>query len=418
MNGGGESIAKSWGELLETCAEHFKVRFKSINKPGNSYPQIASDLVRLIARKQKSSVEEAEAELKQIIADRTSLYPESKARKKYNGYFGILNPKWIITTNYDTVIESILTGVGHSLSPENQLLAPAGKIPVYHLHGIRTNPSSIVITQEDYVALFRPNQYRQQRLPLTIKESVTLLIGYGLGDFNVLTALDWSKNVFKQSTSYQHEMIQLVYSETPNPTPYQRDGIHILEFDDLSKCMQEICVYVGRRKIEATKEAKRLKRIEKKYADPSEEMIDSFLANANARKKLLRRLKDSKHYYINGYLELLSRALDRVWMKARETNQFHEYNNYLCILLEITENIDFDSSPPALIQTISYGLDRVGYYVGPSRGEANAAYKTWLKRGPKLPTNTLKELANITKLNPKYHYLGVLLDKLKEASKS
>ncbi len=50
------------------------------------------------------------------------------------------------------------------------------------MHGIRTSPNSIIISQEDYISLFRPNQYRQQKLSLSIKESTTLIIGYGLGD--------------------------------------------------------------------------------------------------------------------------------------------------------------------------------------------------------------------------------------------
>src|SRR5689334_7842641 len=101
--------------------------------------------------------------LKQTIADLTSLYPASQARTEFKVYFNALNPKWIITTNYDTIIENILTGTGHSLEPKDQLSAPSGMTPVFHLHGIRTNPGSIVITQEDYVALFRPNEYRLQR---------------------------------------------------------------------------------------------------------------------------------------------------------------------------------------------------------------------------------------------------------------
>ena len=60
--------------------------------------------------------------------------------------------------------------------------------------------------------LFRPSQYRQIRLALTIKESTTCLLGYSLGDVNVLTALDWSKNVFRESKgNYPHEVVQILW---------------------------------------------------------------------------------------------------------------------------------------------------------------------------------------------------------------
>jgi len=410
MNKDEEPIALSWHSLLEKCADYFEINFSQIMKEGKSYPQISTDLCRIIAKSKNISQQAASEELKQVISDLTSLYPDSSSRTKFSAYFNVLNPKWIITTNYDTVIESVLTGVGHSLAPEDQLLAPAGRIPVYHLHGIRTNPSSIVITQEDYVSLFRPNQYRQQKLPLTIKESVTLLVGYGLGDFNVLTAFDWSRNVFENnSSSYPNGMIQLIHTADPNPVPYSKDGILVIEFKDLAKCFEEMCEYVTVRKTKARSEYNKLKKLETKYANPTEKLIEGFLENKDVRSRVLQDLKASNHYYINGFLELLSRALDQVWMEARKSGNFYQYDNYLCILLDIIENIEFASSPPALVQTISYGLDKVGYYVGPGYGEAHGAFRTWSMRGKKLPLPVIKELRNISKLNPSYHNIALLL---------
>lgn len=417
MNRAGEPVALSWPQLLAQCAMHFDTDFDTLYEPGSSYPQIASKLSRIIAHKNKISPEAATIELKQAISDLTSLYPDTASRETFGKFFHSLEPKWIITTNYDTVIESLLTGIGHSLSPEDQLLAPVGTIPVYHLHGIRTNPSSIVITQEDYVSLFRPNEYRQQKLPLTIKESVTLLIGYGLGDFNVLTALDWSRNVFNTNgpSSYPNDIIQLVRTDKPRDAAYVRDGIYIIEFKDLRTCLQEICDYVDDRKEESKRVTKRLRRLESKYANPTDDMIASFADDEDARNTILKNLNESKHSYINGFLELLSRSLDEVWRKARRSGAFHEYDNYLNILLDIIENVDVDTCPPALIQHICYGLDKVGYYIGPGFGEAKAAYRTWMKRGPEISRDTLNELQNISRLNPSYHNLGRLLKKLKKS---
>ena len=410
MNSEDELIALSWPQLLHKCANEFGVDFKKINLPGNSYPDIASKLSNLIAKKKKISKTDAIKQLKQVIANLTSLYPDSKLRIQYREYFDVLNPHWIITTNYDTVIESILTGRGHSLAPEDQLIAPMNKIPVYHLHGIRTNPDSIIITQEDYVELFRPNQYRQQKLPLILKESVTVLIGYGLGDFNVMTAVDWSKNVYEnKSVSYPSEMIQLIRAAKPKPDPYYENEILIVEFADLKACLEEICKHVKAKTIEAEAMSKRLMRIEKKYTDPSEKLIKGFIDDNEIRELILRDLNENKNHFINGFLELLSRALDSLWVKARETGGFPVYNRYLNVLLDIIENVDFTTIPPALVQTICYRLDRVGYYMGPGYGEANAAYKTWRKRGPELHLNTINELTNISKANPNYHNLRKLL---------
>src|SRR5271166_1652654 len=52
------------------------------------------------------------------------------------------------------------------------------------------------------------------------KESTTCLLGYGLGDVNVLTALDWSKNVYeKEHGDYPHEVIQIVRTKAPRSSP-------------------------------------------------------------------------------------------------------------------------------------------------------------------------------------------------------
>src|SRR5690606_37386099 len=172
----------------------------------------------------------------------TSWYPEKQQRETYGKILRDIAPGWIITTNYDLIIECLLTGKCLSLGPSDQLISPQNLIPIYHLHGIRTNPDSIIISQEDYISLFRPNQYRQQKLSLSIKESTTLIIGYGLGDVNVLTAVDWTKNVYSnQRINYPHEIIQLLFTDNPKGEPYRdRNDILIIEFKDLKTILTEI----------------------------------------------------------------------------------------------------------------------------------------------------------------------------------
>jgi len=204
MNSGRNKIALSWPELIEKCCKNMELNFKAIPKDGASYPQIASAVCKAYVIQAGVSYQNAVSVLKAEISRITCWYPEPEIRLEYAEYFRSLNPSWVITTNYDTIVESILTGKGYSLGPKDYMVAQKGLVPVYHLHGTRSNPDSIIITQEDYVTLFRPNHYRQQKLSLTIRESVTLLIGYNLGDFNVLSAVDWSRNVFTDQVRLAH----------------------------------------------------------------------------------------------------------------------------------------------------------------------------------------------------------------------
>jgi len=74
------------------------------------------------------------------------------------------------------------SGVCVAIGPNEVPSVRKGRIPCYHLHGVRTAPQSLVVTEEDYVRLFRPADYRQTKLATLLKESVTLVLGYGLGD--------------------------------------------------------------------------------------------------------------------------------------------------------------------------------------------------------------------------------------------
>ncbi len=410
FNSDGGKVALSWGALLSKCAKEYGISFRKLQTPGTSYPEIAEKLIKLIAQKKKVTISEATVRLKQTISDLTSLYPDKAAREQYREYFDALKPNLIITTNYDTVVESILTGKGHSLSPENDLTAPANLIPVYHLHGIRTNPDSIVITQEDYVKLFRPNEYRQQKLPLTIKESLVLLIGYSLGDFNVMTALDWSRNVFsKKKAGYPNGVIQFVYEKKPKEEPYYENDILIYEFNELGELLGELRDFVLSQRGIDDSMSMLLRRIEKRYLIPSNQLVKDFVNKQSTREAVYKKFDKYGNNFINGFMEVVSRGLDEIWKKAREKNGFPFYDKYLRILLEIIEHIDFKNAPPALIQMLSFGLERVGYYIGLDSGDAHAAYRTWLGRGINLNEETIKELRNISRDNTSYANLAKML---------
>jgi hypothetical protein len=236
-----DEIALSWGELLEKVAKRMHVDYASIAKPGASYPEIASGICAAHSDSAGEAFATSLQQLKSEIARLTAWYPSPEQRSKYSGYLEAFSPSWIITTNYDLVIEALLTGRSISLGPNDPLSARKGFVPVFHLHGVRTKPKEIIIAQEDYVTLFRPTEYRQIKLALTIKESTTLFLGYSLGDVNVLTALDWSRNVFKsEHGEYPCDVVQIVRNGKPDNSPYRdRHGIAIVETADLSAFFEE-----------------------------------------------------------------------------------------------------------------------------------------------------------------------------------
>lgn len=413
LNDDDKKIALSWGELLEAACGALDIDYDDIEKEGIGYPEVASSICKKHAVDKEQSYNDSLRDLKREIAALTSWYPDEETRQKFSNYLECLSPSWIITTNYDLVIESLLTGKSIPLGPNDSLSSPAGIIPVFHLHGIRTNPDEIIIAQEDYVALFRPSEYRQIKLALTIKESTTLLIGYGIGDVNVLTALDWSKNVFKgKEGSYPNDVIQVLRKKKPQKDPYRdKNGILIIEVSDLSEFFQE---FKDARAVllraEATEQAE-LRELAETLNEPDGALIERFIDDPDFRANMLKILGNFSIHLISGFVSFLNKCIDETWVRSRGDGEFDGYNQNLQIIIDILVAFPFEKFPPALFQTAAYALQRVGYYIGPNRGQAWKAYENWEKRKRTLDATIIKELKHIAQQH-RYATLHLLVAKL------
>lgn len=225
------------GALLQQAALQMGIAFDFSHNSmiGVGYPEVASLMCLQHSQMNSISYQASLSALKREVAELTSWYPDEDRKSFYADKLMEISPSWIVTTNYDLVLESLLHVASVTIGPSEPLVFPKGRIPVYHLHGVRTDPEGIVIAREDYTVLFRPNEYRQIKLALTLKESTTLLLGYGLGDDNVLTAYDWSRNVYDyQSETYPHAVIQIVRAASPRDRPYRTgNGVLVLETPSL-----------------------------------------------------------------------------------------------------------------------------------------------------------------------------------------
>ena len=403
LNSKGEDIALSWGQLLARSALELGVDYSEIHKEGVGFPDIASSICTIFSTSKNILFKEASSELKKKIAGLTCWHPDNERRAEFGSYLDDLAPSWVITTNYDLVIESLLTGKSIPLGPGDQLTNPRGVVPVYHLHGRRLNPEEIIITQEDYVALFRPNEYRQIKLALTVKESTTLFLGYGLGDVNVLTAIDWSENVFPEGNrQYPQDVIQIVRTENPTNEPYRdRNGILILEVNDLVNFFTEFreVAKVGREQEEDIQT--RLKDYAHQLAASDDKVVSEFIDDEKFRDQILRNLSLAPVHLISGFISLFEKSIEETWKRAEPRGAFGPYNENLIIILDILTRFDVAKIPPVLFQAAAYALDRVAYFVGENHGESWAAAATWEKRKGELSKEMLTELKNISNL---YHY--------------
>jgi hypothetical protein len=408
-----KNIALSWGDLLKQASKNMNIEYDGIKQIGVGFPDVASAICKEHSVSNAVSYEQSLSELKQKIAALTSWYPDKEQREKYSNYLSFLSPSWIITTNYDLVIEGLLTGKSIPLGPNDSLSSPKGVIPVFHLHGRRTNPEEIIIAQEDYIALFRPTEYRQIKLALTIKESTTLLLGYALGDVNVLTALDWSKNVYKgESVNYPNAVVQVLRKDKPCDLPYEdRSGIIVLEVESLDKFFDEFMLF---RKNAIEIEQKELKDLET-LADVMDEAkavnVTQFLDDEKFRKETLHFLSRFPIDLISGFISFLNKCLDETWVRSLGYGAFEGYNQNLKIILDILTAFPMEKFPPALFETAAYGLQRVGYFVGYGNGQSHSAKRTWDARKNELNIKTVNELKHFS-IQYNYNYLNKLVNSI------
>ncbi len=410
-----DKIALSWGELLKKAAKKMRVDYKSIANAGASYPEIASAICTTHSARTGETFEASSRQLKSEIARLTPWYPSPEQRSEYSEYLAAFSPSWVITTNYDLVIEALLTGRSISLGPDDPLSAPKGFVPVFHLHGVRTRPNEIIISQEDYITLFRPSEYRQIKLALTIKESTTLFLGYGLGDVNVLTALDWSRHVFKSGHGeYPSDVVQVVYDRKPRNSPYKdRNDIVIVETADLSVFFEEFAdARAVREKIEG-KKRRTVRNLAMELSSAESSMISRFIDDTAYRAKVLNRVAKFSIYVVADFISFLDKCVAETWRRSNPRGAFGGYNENLNIILDTLTAFDLDRFPPALFQTAAQSLQRVARFVGGDLGQSYSAKRTWEKRKGELSTKTVSELSNVAK---QYGY-GELRSLLKSAHK-
>lgn len=101
------------------------------------------------------------------------------------GFLAKTNPHAVITTNYDDFLESVFVDY-ESVVGEKVIRRDMNLIgEIFKIHGSMEDPSSIVITEEDYENYRIKKKYISAKLLTYLAEHPVFIFGYGLGDTNV-----------------------------------------------------------------------------------------------------------------------------------------------------------------------------------------------------------------------------------------
>lgn len=399
--------APSFKELLEqVCADLGIVwDFDDPDRVrGRSYPSLAQEMCAQMydaaeVRWNRNAIEFAASKFKRAVAFRCELSPDPELATRYRDVLRSIPIQWIATTNYDFLLEHVVDN--HTTLLPSDIFNPRyDRVPIYHLHGHRRQPESIVVSQSDYVSLLGPLEYAQLRLVVALTESATVMLGYSLGDINVQTAMEWSRRFRAERklgyALHQGLVVQVAFKrESPREEPYLGPaGQVVVETASIADFLEELSAAIDECRESHSSNVDAIARALDERWSPS-----NLVSDPGAFHRFVSMLQlFPKCYVIQRVIEVLDEALQSVWQKSQEPLAFEYYDEYLKMLLKILERVSFDNLHPSLCHYLAERLGDVSYYLEPDpdrtmhSGQGFAASRTWQTKVNSIPDETLNEL--------------------------
>ncbi|MFO1447919.1 MAG: SIR2 family protein [Opitutaceae bacterium] len=398
--------ALSFEKLLIKVSDNLELELDFGNSifTKKSLPQVASVLMEKFVERHASSAD-ARSDFKREIADLCALLPTKALRPVFSEILQRIQPSWVITTNYDQILEALLDQSETILASE-PLFPSTTRVPIYHLHGYRLKPDTICITEEDYVGLLAKLDYQRLRLPLLLYESTTLVLGYKAEDINVRAAIAWA-NSFKQPKTTRiplpgHLVQGLHVAGRPRVDPYVgKDGQLILELNEIKDLLLEIA-----------DEKDRLKEREELDKRRLEQFIDTAEIGILANFKNLPQFKELFDISISrgqsSIVAFLTQIFDALQKRVGQGAPGVGAERYLLVMIEVLRYFGTEVPGPLVIELFAGRLDRIWGYMTLGKKVADPAWQVWKREFPKLSEGLQKELILHARTG-EFAYLGEML---------
>lgn len=394
-----ENKTMDWISLLKYLCKEMGVNYENLE---GSKPEMASQICRSVSKIKDCDNNESINMVKKCAVNAiNNTYPSNDLINEYKKIFNVINPNWIVTTNYDLNLESILSGKSISIGPRDCFFKVKDIIPIYHIHGIINDPENIVLTNEDYVSLFRPGDYRQTRLPFLIKESTVLMLGYSLNDINVVSSLDLANNVYKNiNNNHDTNIIQVIRKNNPKIEPY-RDGtgVIIIETDELINFFNELISAYNFKNVNIQKKREKVMNKIDFFQNATEKEYNNFIDNQQNRIEIISfvaSLNLEYQYIYPAYINFLEKVDNILYERSRPNGAFNAYNEKLKVILDILKNINLNKTPYIFVRFIFSKLDSLSPFIGRNLGQSYNAANTWDQEAEQLPKDILHELEKYT----------------------
>lgn len=391
--------APTWRTLLQRIADDHGDGdpFIEVNNIGLSMAEIASRMIqseheRLNRDKRFESLTQIERfelatsrikeDAARIVAD---LNPDADIANQCRKSLDTLKPAWIVTTNYDTLFQSI-HGKSRTFLPDDVIVPTHGLVPVWQIHGSALVPKSLVLSHEDYIRNLRPGTYRQSKLAHLMAESTTLMLGYSYGDVNVQTAAEIvrSKGLLEVAPSDRPGsslIIQLVRTSSPTEQVGLGPGGSLtIEATEVVDLLDQVTAQVAKMDELAGSSHAFLERCK---SDPTK-LVKACIGKPENVSMLAELIRDYPAvYYDFDLIALLGHLFSEISLKAHAVGGFHYYGIWLEWILTMLLQWDLRQMPPPIFNLLAAQLADVVYYVDPDgkhvHGRSWQATDTWKK---------------------------------------
>jgi len=164
-----------------------------------------------------------------------ALEPDAKLAKRYPIYDELYKLRAVfVTTNADELFDKLFINQASVCLADAFPTESFDRTKLYHLHGKRTEPQSLVFTVDQYIKRYHSPRIEGFLKTLFFQDYTILFVGYGLAELQLLEYLVLSNN--KEANELRHYFLMPMFRGEEHLLEFQRDyykkfGIEVIAYD-------------------------------------------------------------------------------------------------------------------------------------------------------------------------------------------
>lgn len=305
----------------------------------------------------------------------------------------------IITTNYDKLIENMLS-IDHcqSLAPGLPIPKSSSKIKIYHVHGSIDSPSNMVVTSDDYFKFINYNSYFSKKISSMIYENTIVILGYSLGDTNLKAIINEYKNFSRENVIGSSMFLVSRKKIEPYLKEYYFHCYGIRVIDDLN--IHDFFENLNSKIIEVEKTVESSIKNIKKVLHGNHSFSEKFLRVENSFYEIIislatfgAKVTDKKT------MNMIEKIIQEKIKLTSENSAWEQYVHLANWLIYLATIIEIKSTPleDIYLKAVSHSMDHMAkdYSIGYSWH----AYRAWENKWPSLIVSNRVMIKNYVREN-------------------